>query len=93
VAGYSGNTLKIGIVPKQPAFPAFGGGVAHNVYISNNFNFEGWGVDTNGYITGRAQPCGSRTGLLEISSTVQYPNDQDSYTVTVAGTISYTTTM
>lgn len=91
VWGYSGNTLKIGSLPYTPICAAFGGGVAHNVYIPNNFNFECWGVDTSGYITGRAQPCSTRTGLLEISSSVQYPNDQDSHILTLAGTICYET--
>lgn len=93
VAGYGGNIVKIGTVPLQPEFAAFGGGIAHNVKLPNNFNFGGWGVDTNGYITGRAQPCGDRTGNLEISSSVLYPDGQDSFLITLAGTISYPTIM
>lgn len=86
--GY-GNTVRIGGVQYPPMFPAFGGGVAHKILAGDNFNFEGWGIGTDGYITARTQPCGSRTGELEISSTVFYPSSSDVFTF--AGTICYET--
>lgn len=89
-AGYSDVGLVIDGLPYQPQYAAFGGGVAHNIYITNNFCFEGWCIGTNGRITPRLQPCNPTTaGNLNISSTAYYPTGNSSNTVTVAGTVSF----
>lgn len=76
-------------VPYTPMFSAFGGGIAHMIYIAADFSFEGWAINESGVITPRLQPCNrTSTGALQISSSAQY--DYGSL-VTLAGTICYIT--
>lgn len=87
-SGYNTSSLSITGVPFTPVYAAFGGGVAHNIYISANFNFEGWGLGTSGELTARLQPCNNTAaGNLNIASTSYYPSGGG--TVTLAGTICY----
>lgn len=97
--GYHGQSLVIwgkddSPVP-LPSCSAFGGGVAHNVYIKNaGYVFEGWCIDEFGKITARTQPCNNTTGgNLEIAKNCCYPqaDENDSVLVTLAGTICYMT--
>lgn len=94
-SGQSGKALSIVGIPLSitPAANAFGGGVAHNIYISAGFAFEGWCISSSG-ISARLQPCNNTTaGNLEISSYSYYPNCSydGEKTVTLAGTICYMT--
>ena len=87
------NTTAVGIkgVPYTPAYAAFGGGVAHQIYITGGFCFEGWGIGTSAIITARIQPCNNTTaGNLQISSSANYPTGNN-IVMTIAGTISYIT--
>lgn len=80
--------LVISGAPFEPSYNAFGGGVAYNIYTPAGFNFEAWGIDTNGEITAKLQPCnGTSAGNLPIASTAGYPYGGG--TVTLAGTICY----
>lgn len=82
--------LTINGAPFTPDVSAFGGGVAFNIYTSADFIFEGWGIDSSGVITPRLQPCNkTEAGNLEIASSAGYPYGGG--TVTLAGTICYTT--
>lgn len=82
--------VAIGGAPFTPSVSAFGGGVAHNIYIGANMCFEGWAINTYKNISARLQPCNNTTaGALNIASTVSYPRNGE--TITVAGTICYTT--
>jgi hypothetical protein len=88
-SGYNSTQLNITGLPYTPAVAAFGGGVAHNIYITGGFCFEGWSADTGGKISARLQPCnGTSAGNLNISSSSNYPSGGG--TVTLAGTICYT---
>ena len=89
-SGYEDTTLKIRGVPFTPSLNAFGGGVAFNIYAKSDFIFEGWCVDTSGYITARLQPCEKASAEnLQIGSTCYYP--EGGGTLTLAGTICYMT--
>lgn len=87
-SGYDSIALAITGVPFTPIYAAFGGGVAHNIKIVANHNFEGWGLSTDGEITARTQPCNNTTaGNLNIGSSSCYPSSGGS--VTLAGTICF----
>ena len=89
-SGYHTTPLSIGNVPFIPSVSAFGGGVAHNIYITGGFCFEGWAIDTGKTISARLQPCNSTSaGNLQIASTSYYPTGGG--TITLAGTICFTT--
>lgn len=91
-SGYNSTSLSIGGVPFTPNNDAFGGGVAFNIYISGGFNFECWAINTSGNISARLQPCNNTSaGNLNISSTAYYPSGGG--TVTLGGTICYTTSI
>lgn len=88
-SGYNSTQLTISGLPYTPGVAAFGGGVAHNIYMSGGFCFEGWTADTSGNITARIQPCNNTSaGNLNIASSTYYPSGGG--TVTLAGTICYT---
>ena len=88
--GYQATALTITGAPFTPSISAFGGGVAHNIYITGGFCFEGWAIDTGKTITARLQPCNNTSaGNLQIASTAYYPTGGG--TVTLAGTICFTT--
>ena len=88
-SGYSSTSLSITGAPFTPAYAAFGGGVAHNIYVSAGFNFESWAIGTDGAITARTQPCnGTAAGNLQISSSAYYPSGTGTV-LTLAGTICY----
>lgn len=75
-----------------PSSDAFGGGVAFNVYTTEDFIFEGWAINTSGIITARLQPCEKyESGNLQISSGAFYPIAADKMQVSLAGTICYLT--
>lgn len=86
-------------IPYSPAFDAFGGGVAYNLYVGSGYNFEGWGAVAEAEINGskyydiivpRLQPCNNTSaGNLSISSTACYPSGGGQ--VTLSGTICYMT--
>ena len=88
-SGYHNTDLVISGVPVTPIASAFGGGVAHNIYIrSGGYIFEGWGINTSGQITARLQPCTETSaGNLEIASACGYPVGGG--VVSLAGTICY----
>ena len=87
-SGYNSSSLSITGVPFTPVFASFGGGVAHNIYIGANLNFEGWSLGTDGSISARLQPCNNTAaGNLNIASASYYPSGGG--TVTLAGTICY----
>lgn len=89
--GYSGTALAIGGCPFTPTYAAFGGGIAHNIYLTGGFCFEGWGIGTDGLITYRGQPCNNTAaGNLQINSTAYYPTGTSNTTITLAGTITFT---
>lgn len=89
-AGYNTTALAISGLPYTPAYAAFGGGIAHNVYLTGGFCFEGWAAGTNGQITMRGQPCNNTTAAnLQINSIAYYPTGSGT-TITLAGTICYT---
>lgn len=76
----------------RPSSDAFGGGVAFNVYTTEDFIFEGWSINTSGIITARLQSCEKyESGNLEISSHCYYPAESDEMQVSLAGTICYLT--
>ena len=83
------TVVSISGCPFTPAFAAFGGGVAHNVYLSGGFNFECWCIGTDGNITMRAQPCNNTAaGNLNISSSAYYPTGT-TQVITLGGTITF----
>lgn len=89
-SGYNGSTIAIGGLPYTPTYAAFGGGVAHNVYLSAGFCFEGWCAGTDGLITMRGQPCNNTAAAnLQISSSAYYPTGTNYTVITLAGTICY----
>lgn len=89
--GSDNNPIIIFGLPYTPTYAAFGGGVAHNVYITGGFCFEGFCADTGNYITLRGQPCNNTSaGNLNITSSVYYPSGT-SQVMTLSGTICYTT--
>ena len=89
-SGYNDTLLTITGAPYTPSCAAFGGGVAHNIYIGSGFCFEGWGINDSGVISARLQPCNNTSaGNLNISSSSYYPSGGG--LVTLAGTICYTT--
>lgn len=91
-SGYSGTTVSISGCPFTPTYAAFGGGIAHNVYMTTGYNFEGWALGTDGLITGRGQPCNVTVAAnLEITSSVKYSISAYVTTMTLAGTISFMT--
>jgi hypothetical protein len=86
--GYENTQIIISGVPFIPTYQAFGGGVAYNIKIAGNLNFECWCINATGQITPRLQPCNNTTaGNLNISSTSYYPGGGAS--VTLSGTICY----
>lgn len=88
--GYNTTEVAITGLPYKPAYAAFGGGIAHYINISGGFCFEGWAAGTDGNITARLQPSNNTAaGNLNISSTAYFPTS--AATITVAGTICYTT--
>jgi hypothetical protein len=90
-SGYNSTNISIAGVPFAPSYDAFGGGIAYNVYVASGMCFEGWGIDTSGSITARIQPCNNTTAKnLSIGSTVCFPSGGGS--ITLSGTISFTTT-
>lgn len=89
-SGYHGSTIAISGVPFTPINPAFGGGVAYNVYVTGGLNFECWCLENDGTITARIQPCNNTSaGNLSISRSACYPSGGGE--VTVSGTICYMT--
>lgn len=89
-SGYNGTNIAISGLPFTPAYAAFGGGIAHNIYLSAGFCFEGFAAGTDGLITLRGQPCNNTTaGNLNITSSAYYPTGSNQ-TLTLAGTICYT---
>ena len=89
-SGFEGSALSIAGAPFTPSIAAFGGGVAHNIYITGGFCFEGWAINTSKDISARMQPCNNTSaGNLQIASTAYYPTGGG--TVTLAGTICFIT--
>lgn len=87
-SGYKDTNISITGLPYTPAYAAFGGGIAYNVYTPANQIFEGWTVDTTGTISARTQTENkTNADNLNIGSSVGYTNG--SATMTVAGTICY----
>ena len=88
-SGYETYSFLIDGLPYTPVLNAFGGGVAHNIYVSNvGYVFEGWCANTDGNITGRLQPGNNTTaGNLQIASTTYFPKSGG--TMTLSGTICY----
>lgn len=90
-SGYNGTNIVISGCPYTPAYAAFGGGIAHNVYFVAGFNFEGYALGTDGYITLRGQPCNNTTAVnLNITSSAYYPTGSGNV-LTLAGTICFMT--
>lgn len=90
-SGYNSSTIAIDGCPYTPAYAAFGGGIAHNVYFVAGFNFEGYGIGTDGNITLRGQPCNNTTAVnLNITSSAYYPTGSGN-TLTLAGTLCFIT--
>ena len=88
-SGYNSTQVYLSGLPYTPSVAAFGGGVAHNLYMTGGFCFEGWTADTSGKISARIQPCNNTAaGNLNIASSTYYPSGGG--TVTLAGTICYT---
>ena len=88
--GYNSYTVAISGCPFTPTVSAFGGGVAHNIYFSPGFNFEGWTIGTNGYIEARGQPCNETAAAnLNITSYAYYPYGSSNSVMTLAGTITF----
>ena len=89
-SGYNSALIAISGCPFTPAYAAFGGGVAHNVYFISGFNFEGYGIGTDGLITLRGQPCNMTVGgNLSITSSAYYPTGSGSV-LTLSGSITFT---
>lgn len=89
-SGYNSTNIAISGLPFTPAYAAFGGGIAHNIYLSAGFCFEGFAAGTDGKITLRGQPCNNTAaGNLNITSSAYYPTGSNQ-TLTLAGTICYT---
>lgn len=89
--GYNTTNVVISGCPFTPTYAAFGGGIAHNVYLIAGYCFEGWSIGTNGQITLRGQPCNNTAAAnLQINSTAYYPAGTSETTITLAGTISFT---
>ena len=83
-----GTSIKINGVPYVPSVAAFGGGIAHNVYISGGFTFTGWTIGEDGVISARGQSCNNSTAANhEITSTVCYGTSGS--LMTLSGTICY----
>lgn len=88
--GYNSTSIAISGCPYTPSYAAFGGGIAHNVYLAAGFCFEGWAIGTDGNITLRGQPCNSTAaGNLNITSTAYYPTGSGSV-LTLGGSITFT---
>lgn len=87
-SGYHSTAVSISGVPFTPSYAAFGGGIAHNLYTSTGYLFEGWGVSDSGVITARLQPA-TNGGNINIASSSFYPNGGG--VLTVASTICYIT--
>lgn len=89
-SGYNSTNIAISGLPFTPTVAAFGGGIAHNIYLSAGFCFEGFAAGTDGKITLRGQPCNNTAaGNLNITSSAYYPTGSNQ-TLTLAGTICYT---
>lgn len=90
-SGYESYSFLISGLPFTPMYNAFGGGIAHNIYVSSvGFVFEGWCANTDGNITGRLQPGNNTSaGNLQIASTTYFPSGGG--TMTLSGTICYWT--
>lgn len=90
-SGYNSYTITLDGCPYTPAYAAFGGGIAHNVYFVAGFNFEGYAIGTDGNITLRGQPCNNTTAVnLNITSSAYYPTGSGN-TLTLAGSIIFIT--
>lgn len=88
-SGYNDTNISITGLPYTPAYAAFGGGIAYNIYTPANQIFEGWMIDTSGVISIRTQTETKTTASnLSIGSSAGYTNG--SATMTLAGTICYT---
>ena len=84
-----GTSIKINGCPYTPDVAAFGGGIAHNVYIGGGFTFTGWTIDDSGVISARGQFCNNTTAANhEITSTVCYGTSGS--LMTLSGTICFT---
>jgi hypothetical protein len=89
-SGYNNTLIGISGCPYTPFYAAFGGGIAHNCYFISGFNFEGYGIGTDGVITLRGQPCNMTVGgNLSITSSAYYPTGSGNV-LTLAGTITFT---
>lgn len=90
-SGKESNSFLITGLPYTPAYNAFGGGVAHNIYVSNvGYVFEGWCANTDRNITGRLQPGNNTSAVnLQIASSTYFPSGGG--TMTLGGTICYWT--
>lgn len=89
-SGYHTTDLEISGAPFTPIYAAFGGGIAHYIYIQySNFAFEGWGINTSRVITPRLQPTNTVASNLQIASTCGYPSGGG--LVSLSGTICYMT--
>ena len=83
-----GTSIKINGCPYTPSTAAFGGGIAHNVYMQGGFTFTGWTIDTSGVIAARGQSCNNSTAANhEITSTVCYGTSGN--LMTLSGTICF----
>lgn len=83
-----GTSIKINGCPYTPDVAAFGGGIAHNVYMQGNFTFTGWTIDDSGVIAARGQSCNNTTAANhEITSTVCYGTSGN--LMTLSGTICF----
>ena len=85
-SGYHTTAVSISGVPLTPGYAAFGGGIAHNLYTSTGYLFEGWCISDSGVITARLQPA-TNSGNINIASSSYYPNGGG--VLTLAGTICY----
>ena len=89
-SGYNSTAVAISGCPYTPLYAAFGGGIAHNVYLTAGYCFEGWSIGTDGNITMRGQPSNNTAaGNLQINSTAYYPTGSGNV-LTLAGTITFT---
>lgn len=88
-SGNQSYTFSITGLPYTPWINAFGGGVAHNIYIASaGYIFEGWCAQNTGEITGRLQPGNNTSaGDLQISSSIYFPSAGGF--MTLGGTICY----
>lgn len=86
--GDTATTILIMGVPYKPSCSASGGGICSGAFMYTNKNFQCYAIDTNGFITTRAQDCGETNGtnLATSSGGCRYPDGKE---LTVSGTIAY----